>query len=145
MSYPEKEVVREGYDSVASAYLEARTRDGADVALLETLLGRLPAGSLVMDAGCGSGVPVSGRLIEAGHQVVGLDFSFGQLSLARAVLPASRVVQGELTALRRRTVRRRCLVLRNHPCPKSRARTSAERDPSGSQPQGIGAPVSRLG
>jgi SAM-dependent methyltransferase len=52
-----------------------------------------------MDAGCGSGLPVSGWLLEAGYQVVGLDFSFGQLSLVRTVLPESRVVQGELTAL----------------------------------------------
>jgi SAM-dependent methyltransferase len=95
----ERDVVESGYDRIASSYLDARTRDGGDVALLEELLADIPDGSRVLDAGCGSGVPVVSRLREAGHDVVGLDFSSGQLSLARAVLASDRLVQGDVTDL----------------------------------------------
>jgi|HubBroStandDraft_6_1064221.scaffolds.fasta_scaffold166475_2 hypothetical protein len=67
----ERDVVESGYDRIASSYLDARTRDGGDVALLEELLADIPDGSRVLDAGCGSGVPVVSRLREAGHDVVG--------------------------------------------------------------------------
>jgi SAM-dependent methyltransferase len=73
--------------------------DGGDVALLEELLVDLPAQSRVLDAGCGSGVPVSRRLLEAGHRVVGMDFSSGQLSLARKLITGGQLVRGDLNEL----------------------------------------------
>jgi ubiquinone/menaquinone biosynthesis C-methylase UbiE len=95
----QKNLVREGYDRIASSYLEARPNDGGDVRLLEELMGELTASSRVLDAGCGSGVPVSSRLLEAGHHVVGMDFSSAQLSLAQSVLTSCQLVQGDLTEL----------------------------------------------
>ena len=94
-----KSLVQDGYDRMASSYLEARPDDGGDVRLLEELIAELPARSRVLDAGCGSGVPVSSRLLEAGHHVVGMDFSSAQLSLAQTVLTRYQVVQGDLTEL----------------------------------------------
>ncbi len=91
--------MRDGYDRIASSYLEARPHDGADVALLEELLNQLSSPSRVLDAGCGSGVPVSSRLLEGGHDVVGVDLSSGQLSLARTVLARGQLVRGDLTEL----------------------------------------------
>jgi SAM-dependent methyltransferase len=95
----QKSLVRDGYDRIAFSYLEARPDDGGDVRLLEELIAELTGWSRVLDAGCGSGIPVSSRLLEAGHHVVGVDFSSAQLSLAQTVLTRCQLVQGDLTEL----------------------------------------------
>jgi ubiquinone/menaquinone biosynthesis C-methylase UbiE len=99
MTGSEKRVVQEGYDRVADSYLQARPHDGEDMALLAEVLHDLPSHSRILDAGCGSGIPVARQLLEAGHDVVGLDFSSGQLSLARSNLATCQLVQGDLTNL----------------------------------------------
>jgi hypothetical protein len=60
-----KAVVAHGYDQCAETYLAARPDDGADVAELAPLLGALGPGAAVLDAGCGAGVPVTERLVDA--------------------------------------------------------------------------------
>jgi len=50
------EVVRRGYDEIADRYLAARVT-GGDLALLPELVGRLSSGDVVLDAGCGAGLP----------------------------------------------------------------------------------------
>lgn len=67
--------------------------------LLRELLARLAPGARVLDAGCGAGVPVMTLLTEAGQEVVGLDFSSRQLSLARSRVPRADLVHGDLSAL----------------------------------------------
>ncbi len=99
MTRPEKRVVQEGYDRVASSYLQARPHDGEDIALLAGVLHDLPIHSRVLDAGCGSGIPVATQLLEAGHDVAGLDLSSGQLSLARSNVATCQLVQGDLVSL----------------------------------------------
>jgi SAM-dependent methyltransferase len=99
MTGPEKRVVQEGYDRVANSYLHARPTDGEDIVLLAEVLHDLPSPSRVLDAGCGSGIPVARQLLEAGHDVAGLDFSSGQLSLARSNLAKCQLVEGDLTNL----------------------------------------------
>jgi SAM-dependent methyltransferase len=95
----ESATVRAGYEQIAPAYLGARGRDTADVRALARLLERLPADALVLDAGCGAGVPITALLAEAGHRVVGVDFAVAQLALARAALPSGAFVCQDLTAL----------------------------------------------
>ena len=99
MTRSEKRVVQEGYDRVADSYLKARPHDGEDIALLAEVLHDLPSPRRVLDAGCGSGIPVTRHLLEAGHDVAGLDFSSGQLFLARSNLAQCQLVQGDLTNL----------------------------------------------
>jgi len=94
-----KAVVADGYDQCAETYLAARPDDGADVAELAPLLRALGPGAAVLDAGCGAGVPVTERLVAAGHRVTALDRSAGQLGLARAHVPSAAVVLGDLAAL----------------------------------------------
>ncbi len=74
--------VREGYDRIAAAYLADRTQAPVDILAFYNLLSRLSPGSLVLDAGCGAGVPVGATLAAAGR-VVGVYFSTAQLALAR--------------------------------------------------------------
>ena len=94
-----KEIVRAGYDQAAESYLAARPSDGGDVALLADLRARVPDGSPVLDAGCGAGMPVTDALVSMGLRAVGLDFSPGQLTLARRRHLAATCVRGDLAAL----------------------------------------------
>lgn len=91
--------VQAGYNTIADAYLQARTTASPDVQALEQLLTRLPPGAWVLDAGCGAGLPIAGRLAAAGHRVVGVDFALAQLALARANVPGAAFVCQDLTAL----------------------------------------------
>ena len=68
---PLRSLVRAGYDAAATNFLNLRVKKGADVAQLAHLEQRLSPQSLVLDAGCGSGVPVSQSLLGTGHRVVG--------------------------------------------------------------------------
>jgi SAM-dependent methyltransferase len=94
-----KELVRSGYDRAADSYLVARPMAGADVALLDELIDRLPAGGRVLDAGCGAGQPVSQALAAARLAVTGLDLSIRQLQLARSQGGLLSVVEGDLAAV----------------------------------------------
>jgi SAM-dependent methyltransferase len=94
-----RRTVRAGYDSISENYLTARPVDGADVLRLDDLVARLGSGSDVLDAGCGAGVPVTQRLVDAGLATTALDFSIAQLRLADQHVPGARLVQGDLTVL----------------------------------------------
>jgi len=83
-------LVRDGYDRIASQYLElvtsadqghARRRQAGD------FLDALPASSDVLDLGCGPGLPIGRMAAEAGHRYTGLDLSPRQIELARANVP----------------------------------------------------------
>ena len=67
--------VQAGYNTIAAAYLRARTTASPDVLALDQLLTRLSLGAWVLDAGCGAGLPIAARLAAAGHRVVGVDFA----------------------------------------------------------------------
>jgi len=92
-------VVQAGYNVIAERYLQARNRDSADVQALSQLTARLPANALLLDAGCGAGLPITARLVDAGHRVVGVDFALAQLALARTNVPGAAVVCQDLTQL----------------------------------------------
>jgi len=97
-----KRLVRAGYDAIAADYLALRVAppsgETADVRLLDELTQRLAPGALVLDAGCGAGVPIT-RLLLQRYRVVGLDFSRAQLALARRLAPEATYVCQDLTAL----------------------------------------------
>lgn len=88
--------VRDGYNRAAAAYLAARPMTSPDIRALDQLLQRLPPGALVLDAGCGAGVPILARLAER-YRVVGVDFSTAQLRLARERVPAAALACQDLT------------------------------------------------
>ena len=93
-----KETVKAGYNSIAAAYLAARSMDSEDVRLLDELIRRLPRGARVLDAGCGAGVPVT-RLLSRFFQVVGVDFAEAQIRLARQLVPQAQFVCRDITEL----------------------------------------------
>ena len=80
-----KKIVRKGYDKIATSYTAARTADSdsEDIRLLNLLVERLPKRAMILDAGCGSGRPVT-RLLAESFAVTGVDFSQEQLRMAKA-------------------------------------------------------------
>jgi SAM-dependent methyltransferase len=103
----QRDLVRRGYDAISVAY---RSDDGQpasssaeDVSRyagwVEELASLLPTGALVVDLGCGSGLPATRELTDRGLRVLGLDFSAVQLSRARHLVPAASLVQAGMTAV----------------------------------------------
>ena len=83
------------YDLIADWY---RTDRGRTVGVAEALAvaATLPAGSCILDAGCGNGVPITEALVKAGHRVVGLDTSTGMLTRFRENFPGTPAVRGDV-------------------------------------------------
>ena len=92
--YP-KEIVRTGYNKIASRYTAKRVADSEDVQLLDLLVKRLPKQAMVLDAGCGSGYPIT-QLLEQFFRVTGVDFANQPLRLARTKLPGSTFVNADI-------------------------------------------------
>jgi len=97
-----KALVRDAYDAIAGAWSEqrrSRGQDGRERSFFGPFLTRLPAAARVLDLGCGSGVPIMSTLIERGFSVTGVDFSFEQLSRARARFPEADLRLADLAAV----------------------------------------------
>ena len=83
------------YDLIADWYWTDRGRT-VGVAEALAVAATLPAGSSILDLGCGNGVPITEALVTAGHSVVGLDTSTGMLARFRVNLPGTPVVRGDV-------------------------------------------------
>lgn len=93
-----KEIVKAGYNAIAKRYTGLREEDTEDIHLLSELVERLPRGAKVLDAGCGSGVPVT-RTLAKFFEVIGVDFAQEQIRRARRLVPEARFVRGDITEL----------------------------------------------
>lgn len=95
-----KRVVEAGYDVVADRYFAWSDAAPSDVRRrwLARALEVIPAGTDVLDLGCGAGVPMT-RALADGRRVVGVDLSRRQLELARGNVPAATFLQADMTAL----------------------------------------------
>ena len=81
------------YDLIADWYaLERDDQTGVPESI--TLAGSIPRGSLVVDVGCGNGVPITRALLNAGHRVIGLDSSSAMLAQFRQNCPEALAVRG---------------------------------------------------
>jgi ubiquinone/menaquinone biosynthesis C-methylase UbiE len=93
-----KEIVKSGYNKIADRYLAERTRDSADVRLLDDFMDLLAPESKVLDAGCGAGIPIAQKLAEH-FDVIGVDFSEAQIELAKKNVPNAQFLCTDLTQL----------------------------------------------
>jgi 2-polyprenyl-3-methyl-5-hydroxy-6-metoxy-1,4-benzoquinol methylase len=93
-----KKTVKEGYNEIAERYLAERTRDSADVRLLNDFIGKLPENASVLDAGCGAGIPIS-QILSEHFAVTGVDFSEAQIELARKNVPDADFLCEDMTKL----------------------------------------------
>jgi SAM-dependent methyltransferase len=93
-------VVADGYDVMAERYFAwSDERPSATrLAMLDLALAAIPAGSDVVELGCGAGVPMTVALAQ-GRRVTGYDLSETQLRLARANVPGATFHRADLVTL----------------------------------------------
>src|ERR1700730_3779837 len=92
-----KTLVARGYDRIADTYLARFGQSAVRDAKFSWLSERLPKGAMVLDLGCGAGVPVARMLVENGFQVTGVDASFEQIVRARRNVPEASFVHADMT------------------------------------------------
>jgi SAM-dependent methyltransferase len=93
------DIVKAGYDRIAEAY--AAQRDAFDsLPYLDRFIPLLPAGRVVLDAGCGTGVPAARFLVDRGFTVIGIDVSSRMVELAGASIPEATFEVRDLRSLR---------------------------------------------
>lgn len=79
-------LVKNGYNEAAERYHADRSKFKSDK-FLSDLNKLLKPGSIILDIGCGSGVPVAEYFIKKGHKVIGIDLSEKQIKLAKKNIP----------------------------------------------------------
>lgn len=93
-----REVVQRGYDALGDGYLEWTL--GVDpvhrITYQDLALEHVRPGSLVLELGCGPGIP-TGRQTAERHTFVGVDLSASQLALARSNVPSGRLVRADMS------------------------------------------------
>ena len=89
----------EVFDQLAEKYQGEHSSNPFQSALIERIGALLPAGTSVLDLGCGTGVPTAKILTESDHRVVGVDISQGMLRLAREQVPAAEFLHADFTKL----------------------------------------------
>ena len=90
--------VRDGYDEIAARYAQMRDQ-ASSLPYLEKLDGHLAAHSLILDLGCGAGLPVDRWLIDHGHRVAGVDISEAMLAMARQNVPEASYRRLDMASL----------------------------------------------
>jgi SAM-dependent methyltransferase len=84
---------RKAYDKISEDYQEAYFENPLLVNAFEGWLAQLPPGGSILDAGCGHGDPVVGKLLEKGFQVTGSDLSPRMLERVHQSFPQVRLIE----------------------------------------------------
>ncbi|MFC9287780.1 class I SAM-dependent methyltransferase [Streptomyces sp. NPDC057052] len=77
------------FDALGSGYEKAFAHSEGHHRSLRWLLGRLAPGSRVLDVGSGTGRPTAETLVDAGHDVLGVDISPVMVGLAARQVPGA--------------------------------------------------------
>lgn len=90
---PSQELNLREYDLIADWYASQRL-DQTGVPEATALASSIPRGSLVLDIGCGNGLPITRTFLNAGHRVIGLDSSPAMLARFVKNCPEALAVRG---------------------------------------------------
>jgi trans-aconitate methyltransferase len=94
------ELVRAGYQTIAETYHASRlAKEEINIARLDELRPLMPQSGLVVDLGCGAGVPVSRYFAERGYVVEGYDLSPAMLAIARREVPRATFEESRIEDL----------------------------------------------
>ena len=91
-----KALVAVGYDAIAETYLERYGRSKVRDYWLGELITRLPRHALVLDLGCGAGLPMARELAARSF---GVDGSVRQIELARRNVAGAKFTQADITTV----------------------------------------------
>lgn len=87
------------YDRHASHWDRLRSNHFSDRKWIERFRTSLPASSSVLDLGCGTGQPVAGCMIEAGHRVTGVDSSARMIARCRERFATHSWIHADMRSL----------------------------------------------
>ncbi|MEU3982092.1 methyltransferase domain-containing protein [Streptomyces sp. NPDC026672] len=90
----------EAFDAIGDRYDDAFPHKEGQVAAAAWLVESLPAGSRVLDLGCGTGLPTARQLVDGGLEVIGVDLSTRMVALARANVPEAEFHRMDIADLR---------------------------------------------
>ncbi|POS75633.1 methyltransferase [Diaporthe helianthi] len=95
-------IVEYAYDNITEWYLQwvssqKSPRERYTRQLLEKL--QQQPSPLILELGCGPGVPILRYLLDQGAQVVANDISTKQIEMARARCPEAKLIAGDMTTL----------------------------------------------
>ena len=76
------------YDGIVDQYVRAFFYDLTDAPWLDRFIAALPAGTAILDIGCGPG-NFAQYLVQSGFRVTGIDISSRMIEAARALVPAA--------------------------------------------------------
>jgi ubiquinone/menaquinone biosynthesis C-methylase UbiE len=96
---PESERQAVLFDVIGERYDALFPEKGAQLEAGRWLCERLRPLSRVLDAGCGTGLPTARALVQAGHDVLGVDVSNTMLQAARRNVPGARFERVDMTGL----------------------------------------------
>lgn len=97
-NYFSSEYIERTYDQMAESYNDNRHLYDNSAQLEE--LGKLvDKGEKVLDAGCGSGIPVGKYFVDRGCELAGFDLSEKMIELARKNVPAGDFFQADLLSI----------------------------------------------
>lgn len=80
-----------GYEAVAPEFIRRREQSSIGAGTVQMWARSLPLGGAILDLGCGSGVPISTALSNAGFVVYGIDASASLTAAFRRRLPRAHV------------------------------------------------------
>jgi SAM-dependent methyltransferase len=90
----DRKAIREGmqavYERQAAHFDAERDKSGLEAVWLARLAEHLPAGASILDAGCGTGDPVSRWFIERGYSLTGVDYAGAMIAIAAERFPTAR-------------------------------------------------------
>ncbi len=95
-----KQIVQRGYDAIAERYLAWSSDRPSPIRqrALELLLAELPPDSLVLELGCGAGLPMTAALAEH-HRLHGVDISARQIALATQNVPRATFQRADMASI----------------------------------------------
>ncbi|GAA3062649.1 class I SAM-dependent methyltransferase [Streptomyces goshikiensis] len=91
-----RETAAEVFDALGARYEDLFGRVPEQMAALDWIAERLPAGARVLDVGSGTGRPTAEALAVAGHDVTGIDVSAAMVETARTLVPGARFEQADV-------------------------------------------------
>lgn len=90
---------RDSYNKIAHLWGAARSKFfGREREYIDALLLNVPAGSTILDLGCGTGCPMADYITSLGHHILGVDQSEEMLAIARQNLPNEKWVLSSMEA-----------------------------------------------
>lgn len=90
---------RDSYNKIAQQWSAARGAFfGRERDYLDAVLTTAPAGSTILDLGCGTGRPMADYIVAQGRRVLGVDQSEAMLAIARERLPGEQWVLASMEA-----------------------------------------------